>query len=69
MLAVAYVGMRERRTPAAVTALAATVVPLVTAGGRMLEEKHWATDVLGGYLAGIAAAATCLACYEGVRRD
>ncbi len=69
MLAMAYVGMRERHTPMGVTISAATIVPLVTAGGKILEEKHWATDVLGGYLAGIAVAATCLACYAGVRQD
>ena len=39
-------------------------LPAVTAGARMMQEKHWASDVLGGYLGGFAVAAACVAAYE-----
>ena len=46
----------------------ALMVPLVSAGGRMIEEKHWASDVLGGYLGGTAVAAACASAYEAAGR-
>lgn len=66
-LATAYVAARERLAPAQAALPAALLVPLATAGGRVLVEKHWASDVLGGYLGGIAVAAACLAAYEAAR--
>jgi membrane-associated phospholipid phosphatase len=45
----------------------ALAVPLATSGGRVLEQKHWASDVLGGYLGGIAVASVCLIVYEVTR--
>ena len=63
-LATAYVMAREGLARPAVAFPAALAVPLVTAGGRVLEEKHWASDVLGGYLGAAAVAAACLVAYE-----
>jgi hypothetical protein len=65
--ATAYVLSRERIAPAAVAFPAAAVVPLLTAGPRMLVQKHWVSDVAGGVLGGIALAAACLAGYEATR--
>jgi membrane-associated phospholipid phosphatase len=35
----------------------------------MLDERHWLSDVLGGYLGGIAVAGACLAGYELLREQ
>lgn len=66
-LAAAYVLAREGLVRAGVALPVAALLPLATAGGRVLEEKHWASDVLGGYLGGVAVAATCAAAYELAR--
>ncbi|HLL46218.1 MAG TPA: phosphatase PAP2 family protein [Longimicrobiaceae bacterium] len=63
-LASAYVLAREGLARPAVAFPVALMVPLVSAGGRMIEEKHWASDVLGGYLGGTAVAAACVSAYE-----
>ncbi|HEX8691876.1 MAG TPA: phosphatase PAP2 family protein [Longimicrobium sp.] len=66
-LAAAYVLAREEIARPAATVPVALALPLALAGGRVLEEKHWASDVLGGLLGGLAVAAACLAAYEAVR--
>ncbi|HEV7591026.1 MAG TPA: phosphatase PAP2 family protein, partial [Longimicrobium sp.] len=63
-LAAAYVLSRERLARPGAAFPAALAIPAFTAGARMLQEKHWASDVLGGYLGGAAVAAACLAAYE-----
>lgn len=70
-LTAAYVLAREGVARPAVAFPVALAVPLAMAGGRVLEEKHWASDVLGGYLGAAAVAAACLAAYEaaGLARD
>lgn len=64
----AYVLVREGRARPLVALPVALAIPLVSAGGKLLEEKHWASDVLGGVLAAAAVAAGCLASYELARR-
>lgn len=66
-LATAYVAWREGLAHPAVAFPAALLIPAVTAGGRVLQEKHWASDVLGGYLGGVALAAACVTVYEATR--
>jgi membrane-associated phospholipid phosphatase len=66
-LTAAYVLAREELAPAAVALPAAFVVPLLTAGGKLAEQKHWASDVVGGYLGAVTVAATAAAAYERVR--
>ncbi|MFL5386763.1 MAG: phosphatase PAP2 family protein [Longimicrobiaceae bacterium] len=63
-LAAAYVLSRERLARPGIAFPTALAIPAVTAGARMMQEKHWASDVLGGYLGGAAVAAACLAAYE-----
>jgi membrane-associated phospholipid phosphatase len=67
-LATAYVLAREDLARPALSMPTALAVPLATAGGRILEQKHWASDVLGGYLGGVTVAASCLIPYEAARR-
>jgi undecaprenyl-diphosphatase len=66
-LSVAYVLVREELARPGTALPAAALLPLATAGGRVLQEKHWASDVLGGYLGGLALAAACAAAYEAAR--
>ena len=66
-LVTAYVLAREGLAPATLTFPVPLAAPLVMSGPRVLEEEHWASDVLGGYLGGIALSAGCLAGYETVR--
>lgn len=67
-LTAAYVLAREGRARGGVAIPAALALPLVTAGGKLVQQRHWATDVLGGYLGAVAVAAACLAGYELTRR-
>lgn len=66
-LTTAYVLAREGLARPGLAAPVAVAIPLVSAGGKLVEEKHWASDVLGGYLAGVAVAAACAAGYELAR--
>jgi membrane-associated phospholipid phosphatase len=66
-LSAAYVLSREGLASPAVALPAALVLPAVTSGGRLIDEKHWSSDVLGGFLGGIALAAACMAAYEARR--
>jgi membrane-associated phospholipid phosphatase len=65
-LTTAWVLARERRVPLAVALPAALAVPLVSASGKLMDQRHWMSDVLGGYLASAAVAGACLAAYEGL---
>ena len=67
-LTAAYVLAREGQARSAIAMPIAAALPLLLAGGRMLDERHWASDVVGGYLGAIAVAGTCLAGYELSRR-
>lgn len=65
-LAVGYVMHRER------LAKPRWLVPLgplslLAGAGRLLLDRHWASDVLGGYCAGIALGAASAGCYELAR--
>jgi len=64
----AYVLAREGIASPFTAVPVAAAIPAVTAGGRLLDEKHWASDVVGGYIGGIALAAACLAAYEAAGR-
>jgi undecaprenyl-diphosphatase len=43
-------------------------VPLAAGAGKLLLARHWSTDVVAGYCAGIAWGAVCAGCYEASRR-
>jgi undecaprenyl-diphosphatase len=62
-LAVSYVMHREQVTaPARLASLGP--LSLATGLGRLILDRHWASDVLGGYCAGIALGATAAGLYE-----
>ena len=64
----AYAMAREGRASPAVLVPIALTLPLVTVADRLMEQKHWASDVAGGYLGAGAVAAACLAGYEVAHR-
>lgn len=66
-LTAAHVLVREGLARSEIAAPVALMVPLVTASSKLLAQKHWASDVLGGYLGGAAVAAACLSAYEAAR--
>jgi membrane-associated phospholipid phosphatase len=63
-LTAAYIMVRENIAGARLVAPIALAVPLITASGKVMERKHWVSDVAGGYLAGFAIAAIALTGYE-----
>ena len=68
-LSAAWVLTREGLAPAWVAFPVAVAWPLVSAGARMLEDKHWITDVAGGFLAALIFVSPPLAMYEGARHQ
>jgi membrane-associated phospholipid phosphatase len=40
---------------------------LASGGGRLVNERHWATDIVGGWGLGVAVAALCALWYERLR--
>jgi membrane-associated phospholipid phosphatase len=63
----AYVFSREGRVQSGWAAVPAVLYPAFMVSGKLVEEKHWASDALGGLLAALALSAGSAALYE-VRR-
>ena len=63
-LAAAYVLTREELAPAALAFPLALAIPLTTSTARMIEQKHWITDIAAGLLAAVAVASLTSAAYE-----
>ena len=66
-LTAAYVLHREEVARGSIALPVALAIPLALSGSRVLLEKHWISDVLGGYLAAVAVAAASLVPYETSR--
>ncbi|MEO8620858.1 MAG: phosphatase PAP2 family protein [bacterium] len=64
----AYVFWRERLVPGAVAALLAVLVPACVGFSRVYLDVHWATDVAGGWSAGLVIAALSAGMYNTSRR-
>ena len=64
----AYVFWEEGIIPGAVAAVVAVVLPVLIGVSRLYLDVHWATDVLGGWSAGLLIAALSMALYRAVRR-
>jgi membrane-associated phospholipid phosphatase len=58
-----YALMREGFASPGVTPLLAAA-PVASGLGRLALDRHWASDALGGYCAGIALGAACAGVYE-----
>ena len=63
----AYVFWRERLVSGVIAGLFALLVPLLVGISRVYLDVHWATDVLGGWSAGVLIAALSAALYNGSR--
>lgn len=63
-LTAGWVVSRERLAPAAVAMPLAVALPMASSAGRFWQDRHWASDVLGGWLAGLALASWSMAGYE-----
>jgi hypothetical protein len=61
-----YILVREELLPAAVVIPLAISIPLASGGARLVEEKHWPSDIAGGALVALSIAALCLATFETV---
>lgn len=66
-LASAYVLWREGLADPRIAFPVAAAIPLLEGAGRIFLDRHWATDVIGGLLAGISVAAVCASGYEARR--
>jgi undecaprenyl-diphosphatase len=64
LLTSAYVLARQDAADARVVYPVAVVLPAALAGAKLLAEKHWPSDVLAGWIAGVALSAGCVAAYE-----
>jgi membrane-associated phospholipid phosphatase len=63
-LTAGYVLMREKIAPAAIAMPLAVGLPMLSSGARLYQDRHWASDVIGGWLVGIALASWSSAAYE-----
>ena len=63
----AYVLWREGLADPRVAFPVAAAIPLIEGAGRIFLDRHWATDVIGGLLAGVSVAAVCASGYEARR--
>lgn len=67
LLTSAWIVVREGILPPEVAWPVAILVSLVTGISRVALGWHWGSDVLGGWLTGVAVSAGCAMLYEGMR--
>jgi membrane-associated phospholipid phosphatase len=68
-LTLGWVVTRERLAPAAVAMPLAIGFPLASTAGRIWQDRHWASDVFGGWLAALALASLSTSAYEMLPRE
>jgi undecaprenyl-diphosphatase len=59
-----YVFWREGMLDGRLAIPIALAVPVTSGLGRLYLDRHWATDIIGGWCAGVSIAALCAAGYE-----
>jgi undecaprenyl-diphosphatase len=67
-LTAGYVLSREGLVPPIVAAPVALAVPLVFGAIQLPGDRHWLSDVTGGWLAGLTVAALCAVVYDVLAR-
>jgi len=67
LLTSAWLMVREGLLPPAIAWPVAVVASFVTGISRVALGWHWGSDVVGGWLTGMAVAAGCAVLYEGMR--
>ena len=60
----AYVLWREKMLPASIALTLAIVPPLLIGASRLYLDVHWATDVIGGWVAGVLIAVVARVAYN-----
>ena len=60
----AYILAREQLVPAAPAVAGVATISVATTASRIYLDRHWLSDAAGGWLLGIATAATLCAAYE-----
>lgn len=68
-LTAAYVLSREDLVRGEIAFPLSLIVPIVSSAARMIEEKHWISDILGGYLAAAGLSCAALAGYEAAAKN
>ena len=68
-LTLGWVVTRERLAPAAIAMPLAIGFPLASTAGRIWQDRHWASDVFGGWLAALALASLSTSAYEMLPRE
>ena len=68
-LTAAWVFTREGMVSPSIAFPIAFLIPAISAGARMMEEKHWLSDVAGGVLVALTVSSLSLTLYEWERRD
>ena len=63
-LTAAHVLWREGIADPRIVFPVAAMIPILEGAGRLYLDRHWATDVIGGLLAGVTVAAVCVLGYE-----
>src|SRR5687768_2440365 len=67
--ATAYVLARTGETHPLAAGAGAGAISALAGAGRLYLDRHWATDLAGGWLLGVAVAGACAAGYELSRAD
>ncbi|MEO9037147.1 MAG: phosphatase PAP2 family protein [Gemmatimonadaceae bacterium] len=61
---IAFLLWREEMVPPPVAILIAVIPPLIIGASRIYLDVHWATDVLGGWIAGLLIAVVAREAYD-----
>jgi membrane-associated phospholipid phosphatase len=62
----AYVLVRQGLVRPEIAAPVALAVPVASGIGRLYLDRHWSSDVVAGWLAGLSVAAACAGVYEAL---